>query len=68
MFSHVQQFDVIFVDEMGPSYTHLSRSVRSVVEHPKLDSCVEGTLGVSTVSSLLVVHMPTYDFRHCCDL
>ena len=31
MFSHVQQSDVIFVEEMGPSYTHLKRFVRGVM-------------------------------------
>ena len=41
MFSHVQKSDVTFVEEMGPSYTHLQRVVRGVVEHPQLDSCAQ---------------------------
>ena len=44
-FSPVRQSEAIFVERMGPSYTHPEHSVRGVVEHPKSDSCVEGVPG-----------------------
>ena len=46
-FSHLRKSEVIFVELMGPSYTHLERFPRGVVEHPKSDSCAEGGPGAS---------------------
>ena len=40
--SLVQQYEVIFVEQMGPNITHPEHFVPDVVEHPKSDSCVEG--------------------------
>ena len=66
MFSPVQQSDVIYVNEMGPNYTHMKRFVRGVVEHSELDSCAEVTLTASTeYGRHAVFHVPTCDFRHC---
>ena len=44
-FSPLRQFEVIFVELMGPNITHLEHFVPGVVEHPKSDSCVEGVPG-----------------------
>ena len=69
MFLPVQQFNIIFVDEIGTCYTHQCCFIRGVVEHLQLDSVIEGTLSTSTQNGLHVVfHVPTYDSRNCCDL
>ncbi len=41
----MRKSEVIFVELMGPNNTHPERFVHGVVEHPKLDPCVEGTPG-----------------------
>ena len=54
---------------MGPSYTHLGRFARGVVEHPKSDSCVKGAPGASAKGGLhAVFHVPIRDIRVSCDL
>jgi len=69
MFLLVQQFNIIFVNEIGVSYTHQCCFVRGVVEHLQLDSVVEGTLSTSTQSGLHVVfHVPTCVCRCCCQV
>ena len=44
-FSRQRQFEVIFVERMGPNNTHLERFARGVVEHPESDSRPEGVPG-----------------------
>ena len=58
------QFDIIFVEEMGSSYTDLMCFVRGVAEHPKLESYDDDILSAS-VDNIVV---PTCDFLDCCDL
>ena len=51
VFSLFQQFDIIFVEELGD----LMCFVCGVVEHPKLDSYVDDMLSASAEGSLHVV-------------
>ena len=61
-FSRQRQFEVIFVERMGPNNTHPEHSVRGVVEHPKSDSCVEGVPGARPGCGFRVVfHVPIRD-------
>ncbi len=61
-FSLLRHFDVIFVELMGPSITHLEHFDRGVVEHPQLDSCAEGVPGaLAKGGSHAVFHVPILD-------
>ena len=61
-FSPVRQFEVIFVERVGPNNTHLEHFARGVVEHPESDSCAEGTPGVWPGCGFRVVfHVPIRD-------
>ena len=44
-FTLVRESEVIFVELMGPIYTHQGGSTGGVVEHPQPDPCVEGVPG-----------------------
>ena len=57
MFSLVQQSDVIFMEEMGLSYTHLMCFVCGVVEHLQLNSCVDDMLSASAESSIHILYV-----------
>ena len=68
-FSPVPDFEVIFVERMGPNYTHLERFVCGVVEHPQHDSCADGALCASAEGDFHgVFHVPIREFRFDCDL